>query len=508
MELELKRTEQPCYARILDTTIRREETLEVIVPDACPDILRVLNTEGRPCLGQREVGEGEARLSGTVRMTVLYQPDGTDGLWSLEAEIPVQCTAEHGELTGDCVIRALPRIVEAETRVINPRKVLLRVELAIPVQGYAPRRFTVCSGVEDGQNWGIQQRVEQKRSSFIACVRSKEFSFSDQLTIPGSRPAVSEVLKSRCSVYCAEEKLIGNKLIFKGGAGIQLLCRGEDASLFSMEFELPYSQIMEASGVGEEGSCQMTVEVTGWHLELDESDGRRVDVELTLLAQAVVREERELELLTDAYSTMYTVAAEPRPCPLETLLEQGVRRQNVREILETGALARTVADVWVDVGELRLDREGERCVLTADTRVTVLYEGEEGEYLSAVRQIPVTCPMELPMEGISVCRCVPVDVQASATAGGIETRYGLDLWLEAVRPLPAVGLWSVQLDEDALRDTSGQPSLVLRRVAGGETLWEIAKAYYTTTEEIVQANELEEELPAVGQMLLIPRKRG
>ena len=40
MELELERTELNGYETVLDTTLTQEETLEAIVPDACPDILR------------------------------------------------------------------------------------------------------------------------------------------------------------------------------------------------------------------------------------------------------------------------------------------------------------------------------------------------------------------------------------------------------------------------------------------------------------------------------------
>ena len=44
-------------------------------------------------------------------------------------------------------------------------------------------------------------------------------------------------------------------------------------------------------------------------------------------------------------------------------------------------------------------------------------------------------------------------------------------------------------------------------VGEGERLWDIAKAYGTTTGDIVQANALEEESLPMGQMLLIPKKR-
>lgn len=47
MELELNRTHLTGYETVLDTTVFQEETLETIVPDACPDILRLVDTQGK-----------------------------------------------------------------------------------------------------------------------------------------------------------------------------------------------------------------------------------------------------------------------------------------------------------------------------------------------------------------------------------------------------------------------------------------------------------------------------
>lgn len=508
MELELNRTEQNDWEKVLDTTIHREETLEMIVPDACPDILRILDTEGWPCLSQREAAVGEAKLSGWVRTTVLYQPDGAEGLWKLEAEVPVRCQAEQPVINPDCGVFAVPRVVVAETRLINPRKVLIRVELAVAVQVYAPRRLALCEGVEEAEQWGVQQKLETRSGSFAACVRSREFTFSDELTVPGSKPPVEEVLKCRGEVYCGEAKIIGNKLIFKGGVTLQLLCRGTDASVFPISFELPFSQIMEAAVTGEGASCRLEVELVDWQLELDPGEGRQIRAELSLLAQAVVREERTVELLTDAYSVRYPAVAETEAYPFLSLLEDDCRRQTVREILETGVMARSVCDLWAGVGEVAVEREGACCVVTAQTRITVLYEGEEGEYLSVSRQIPVSCQVEAPEGSQVFCLCTPCELQAAAAAGGIETRCAVDFRLEVLRPERVGGVSALRLDEEAAWDGGDQPSIVLRQMTGEECLWDVAKAYATTTREIIQANELEGETAAVGQLLLIPRKRG
>ena len=69
------------------------------------------------------------------------------------------------------------------------------------------------------------------------------------------------------------------------------------------------------------------------------------------------------------------------------------------------------------------------------------------------------------------------------------------------RPVPAVS--AVELQDPP---PEPQPSLILRRMAEGETLWDIAKQYRTDQDAIRSANELTEEARPEG-MLLIPRVR-
>ena len=75
MELELNRSELRGYDTVVDTTLFSEETLESIVPDACPDILRILETDGVVCVKSREASEGRAEVRGVIRTTVLYLPE-------------------------------------------------------------------------------------------------------------------------------------------------------------------------------------------------------------------------------------------------------------------------------------------------------------------------------------------------------------------------------------------------------------------------------------------------
>ena len=52
------------------------------------------------------------------------------------------------------------------------------------------------------------------------------------------------------------------------------------------------------------------------------------------------------------------------------------------------------------------------------------------------------------------------------------------------------------------------PSLIIRAVREGQTLWDIAKAHASAQEDIMAASGLTEEELYPGQMLLIPRSAG
>ena len=87
------------YDTVADVTLCQEETLESIVPDACPDILRIVDVCGQATLSGKQAREGVAQVTGMVRASILYQPEGGGGLRRMEVGLPFTCQAEAPGLT-------------------------------------------------------------------------------------------------------------------------------------------------------------------------------------------------------------------------------------------------------------------------------------------------------------------------------------------------------------------------------------------------------------------------
>lgn len=505
MKLELNRTHLAGYETVLDTTVFREETLETIVPDANPDILRLIDTQGKVLLKGKEAMDGRVTLTGTARLTVLYQPEGGTGLCRLEVGIPFSVSVEERRLTSGCTVTAVARVAGADTRTINPRKILTRVEVAVSVKAFCAETTVLCTGIH-AEGGTAEEWKEVHRPCCVSAVQEKQVTFEDDLSIPAGRPAAEELICNRVELACHEAKLIGNKLIFKGDAVVRLLYRPVGGGMGAADFTLPFSQITEVIGVGEDGQCTVNVGLTGADFSLG-SDGRTVSASLSMLAQVVVREEREVELLADTYSTCCSVKADRVPYTYRRRCGAGAGRQTVRQMIETGLSVQSVVDAYCLVGQTARKREGSQMNLIADVILTAVCMTEEGDFCAVSRRMEVECPVDIPEDCLCSFECRCGELIATPTADGVEVRFPVEFPYFCEQEEQGMVIREVTFEEDGEDGGQEKPSIILRLLQPGESLWEVAKRYGTTIEDIIRANELENGHPGDGTLLLIPRKR-
>ena len=508
MELEFDRDTITCYETAAEATLCQEETLESIVPDACPDILRIVDVYGQAELRGKQTREGGVTVSGFVRATILYQPDGSDDLHRMDVGLPFTCQMEVSGLSSGGVVLASPRLRRAEARALNPRKVLLRADLAVDIKACQPVERTVLRSVLEAEQNNVCQRQYQGQTYHIAAIQEKNFTFSERVRIPSNQADIGRVMALRAQPVCTESKLIGSKLIFKGAVELSLLLQEPTGTLVSSRESIPFSQVMEVNGVGEENDCEIAVELSDlqWEPLIDEKG--MLDVSLELLAQAQVRCHRPMVLLQDLYSTLCHMDVSWEAVPMWQQVEQSVRPQAVRELLECEELVRSVVDSRLALGPVTQKREGTQLILTAEVWITVLYRDEQEQLQCICQMLPVPLRLDCP-EG-QVCSCKSQcqgEVFAAPGAGGVEVRFTLEFHCQTQRQTAVNCVCSATPGEARNSESGPTPSLILRLATPGEGLWELAKTYGTTQEQILQANELTEEDLPEGKMLLIPRVR-
>ena len=346
--------------------------------------------------------------------------------------------------------------------------------------------------------------------TLLTHIAEKDFTFTEEMNLSPGREGAAELLNSQICSSVTESKIVGSKLIFKGVFSVSLLYRSVDGKYYTTASELPFSQIMEVEGAAEGCIPSLRLQMTGTDLQIDgdDAEGRQIAVTLYLHAIALLREEREITLLNDLYSTSYETAYEAAPLSITGFYETFTRRHTVREVLEIGVVADSILSLSASCGAVSVSREGETSVLRTEANVRALYLDEGGVPLVAERSFDITSQLELPEDcKVSACAVCPEEIQGSLGDRGIEVRFPVDFRAEAVSRLKRVCINSAKLDTESTKETVGTPSLVLRCLGKQESAWDLAKKYNTTIAMILAANQLEDgEIPR-EKLLLIPRKR-
>ena len=490
----------------------KEETADIIVPDSFPDILHIIDAKGLACLKEKRLTESGVELVGAMRVSVLYRPDDqTEQIKKLEVMIPFQHIFEQRGLPNDAKIFACASLNSSNARAVNPRKVQVTAGISMEIQVYALQQAEICSNISAEEKLGLEALTKQVRVQLPVSVRDRVFTVSDQIELPSGRPPIGEILHASVRLSAKETKIIGSKVVLKGSANVSVLYQNppnEAINISSWAQDILFSQILEMDALDETARVTVNLTLTGIDLDL-RGDGRTVSVELAIDAQALAVADRGLDILSDVYSTNFDIQPEAREISLLTMPDSFSGRAQARETVQLNPAAHSIVDTEITVMPPEGRAEDGNTVLNTEVIAKILYITEDGQYAGAEVRMPVSAAVPNP-EGAHITARADTDgeIFSALTADGIEVRCTVIFDGTMSERQRLVTVDGVKGDMETPREGGGRASVILRRVDGDESLWDIAKRYNTTQKDIAAANALTETVElSAGMLLLIPRKR-
>ena len=144
MDIRFKGASLQYYECILNTAVSQEDTAEMIVPDALPDVAEIIMTDGVSLIRGKDVRRSGISVSGISELTVLYLAE--DGrLCRMPVEIPFENEISFNVPDDAARIVATVRLISCEARILNSRKLLLRAEVCITVSVWTPKELRWAS---------------------------------------------------------------------------------------------------------------------------------------------------------------------------------------------------------------------------------------------------------------------------------------------------------------------------------------------------------------------------
>lgn len=493
MELQFNKEACPYLRTLVSRGQSQEQTQEIRIPEGMPDIGRVLDCWGQVLIRGKEWQGDAVTVSGGVQVWALYAPEDGTAPQGVDTWIPFQMKWELPDSQQDGSVWVDASLAGADARCIGARKLLMRCNISVFAEAVEPAQQEIYAPIQVPED--VQLRLNSYPMELPMEAGEKAFQIQELLTLPDSQPAVERILRISVVPQIAEQRVMTNKIIFRGTAQVSILYSDTEGELHAWKTQVPFSQFADLMGdFGANAQCWIKIVPTA--MELDALEERELELKWGAAAQYMIYDRFLVEVVEDAYSTQREVQLQSRELTLPARLDSRTEILTIAQDLPENA-SKLLDGTWTG-GHPQCVQNGDALSVTVPGQFQILYSDGDGQYLgSTLRQgmeKDIACD---PATKTRVLVWASDPLQMGPGTVNQEVCMETESFCRGSIPM----VTALQLGELRQPDPM-RPSLILRRT-NGEKLWDLAKNCGSTVEAIRKANGLEEE-PQDDQMLLIP----
>lgn len=487
MELAFEKQELSCLRKVTGETVSGEQTQELRLPEGMPDVANVVATWGQVLLRGKEWRTGGMTVSGGVMAWVLYGAE--DGSYHCtDVWLPFQMKWDFPDPGRDGRICVWGLLQGMDARCLSARKIMVRANVSLCGSAY------VKDTVELPQAQELPEDVQLQMATYPLCLLKEAGEHSFSLEESLSVPEMDQCIYYAVTPMITEERLMGDKLVFRGNAGVHMLYK-KDGSINCWDGEIPFSQFCDLEGsFGQDATANLIPAITAMEIETGEN-GCLFKCGIT--CQYQICDRHLVRIPEDGYSTQREWKLQQQEIEVPCILQQRCHS------LPIGC---------------RVPWEGTQMI---DGRIypgNGVYDPSEKSYIlpmwghfvfldpeGKVKNENYRWEEKLAMEADTGVRPIIYPQVGSCHFGtapdSLELRGEMELQELTAHNCPMSGLAGMELGAPVKKDPH-RPSLILRRL-GQEALWDVAKSCCTTVSAIREANNLTDDC-SPNKMLIIP----
>lgn len=509
--MQVKKQDINVGKAIFEGEIKSGADGSIIVPDIKPDILKVLQVDAETFLTEKTIDRGKLVLKGKVNVNVLYVPE-SDGecIQCIKGSFEFCETVKRAELEPDMQLIACADAQHVGYKLINSRKIGIEAQVVISVHVTAEEKCTLVSEIEDEE---AEMKCENICINGGGMYREFVFKLDETADFPGTKPDAAEILRSNISVYEKEYRALSGKLVVKGRACVSVLYLSEAAGCEHMDFELPFTEVMDMDGLTEACECDVTFMVEETDVSLApriSGDGKCISVSADIRVCVRCESLEEVRLITDCYFTNCDCDLKLTDISTEETVGRPYMSCLMKEILEKGDAAPEISSIYTAVAKPYITStqlQNGKIAVSGRVVVYVLYttDNPQSPVCSINEEIPFSYMVDC--ENASRGEEVYMNVECEHISctlnspGSVEIRCGLSIKGKVIKKTSVKAVSEIEVSELSEKDNA----MVIYFVQGDDDIWKIGKSYHVKCEKILSANGMEEGGELIkGEKLIIP----
>ncbi len=484
---------------------------DCIVPDIKPDILNVISSSGIVCIYKKEILDGKIRLDGTVNTYIMYLADSEENeVRSLNTNLDFTQIIDVEKAKTGMNLETNLSLKSIDCKVLNGRKVHIKAILEVDSKISSNETVEYIKEVSNLKD--IQFLNENFQVNSLIGTGCTKVYAKDTISISETDDLV-EVMKTDIKIVNKDAKISYNKILIKADMQVKIIYLTTDNRINLKEATIPVVGFIDMPNISEDHICNVKYEIKNLVIKPNNIEEHSIYVEAEIEVCAEAYENKELQMIQDLYSP--TVALNFSQRKIKVMQKRETRSEicNIREkqsIPEIGSNKIYDVEVMPVIEEQTLLTN--RIMYNGKINLNYIFASNGGMGVDT-KQVSVPFNFTMDFDGITenshIDTIIEITLQDFVVAPDETIDVKIDLNFTAISGKDASISIIDEIQQDDQRGISSKYSMVIYFVKPGDTVWEIAKKFGSTIDDIIKINQIENvnNLP-VGKQLFIPRYHG
>ncbi len=480
---------------------------DVIVNDIKPDILSTISVNGNICIYKKEVLDGKIRLDGAVNVDIVYLADDELGsVRSLNTSVDFSQAIDFDECRCGMDLDEMLNIKNIECKVINSRKVNIKAFLDLNVKIYSNDNVDIVNNVDSIE--GVQCLNDTVEVNSLVGSGSTKTVAKDTISFDNI-DNLAEILRSDVNIVNKDIKVSYNKILAKADVQVKIMYLTEDNRIKIAQGLIPVMGFVDIPNVSDTNKCNTKYKLKNMIVKPNSVEEHSVYVEAEIEISCYVYELKQINVIQDLYSPTSTINFSQKQLTAlvnkDNLMEDCIMQENVSipEIQNN-----QIYDVCVKPDIQKSDVRNGRVTYEGEVELEFLFESSNSNRLDSKS---VKLPLNFSISNNNITETTSLDTNIEIKTqdfvvlndGNIQTKIDLQFAVTILKNEKINVIDNIDIEE---KRNCNQYSMVIYFVKPKDTLWEIAKKFDSTIEEIAKVNEIEDvDMITPGMQLFIPR---
>lgn len=489
---------------------------DINVMDVKPDINYIVREQGEIKISELKISSGKVLLKGSLLVNVLYIAEDTEEkIQHMEGQIEFNELINMPDICEGDNIYVRPELEDLTTKLINSRKISVKavVKLIVNADELFDEEVAVSA---EGEPY-IITKEETGNITNLALNKKDTFRVKEDIILPSGRDSIREILYKQISLYEVETRLMDGQLSLRGEAGIFILYAGvENDRISSFDTTINFSGAVDCNGCSEMMIPYIESSIMDKELQIKEDEdgeNRIIEIEMVLGLDMKIYKDEDITILTDMYSLHEKLSPIYKKADFSKLIVKNNSKARVNEIVTLKENNPPILQMSNIICTPKIDEQivkTDGIVIEGIIDVKMLYFTDDDTNTIAAFNGIVPFSHFIEAAGINENSNYEIIAKTSQVSEVVTNRNEVEL--KVTLSLDTIVFDSnsyniitgYKYDEDT-EENKNRPGMTGYMVKQNDTMWDIAKEYQTTIENIREVNELESDEIKPGKMLLIIR---